>query len=53
MRLIERMVIHIEYKINRLRSSYFRVFRGIEIGKGCIIEKGAVLKRQYGGNFSR
>lgn len=51
MRLIERMVIHIEYKINRLRSSYFRVFRGIEIGKGCIIEKGAVLKRQYGGNI--
>lgn len=48
----EKLHERIEYKLNRLRPIYFRLFYGIKIGNNCIIERGVLLKNQYGGSIT-
>ncbi len=49
--LLDRLYEYIQYYFGKIRVCLLRL-RGIKIGRHTIIECGAVLRMQYGGNIS-
>lgn len=52
MKIIERLINYLQYKLNRMRCTYFNIIYGIGFGKHCLVEKGVIIKSVYGGKIT-